>query len=136
MKKIAIVGAILFFGYLGYLFFFPADAIKLQSESNDKGVAIKNTAEIEAAEKIEAPQVPDQEIAIKKSVDNVEADPSVLNDGAIKRRKEIEQLMQEYDRYKTDKGKRIVIREKINKLMAEYNEMLLPVAIEQMRHKP
>ena len=56
-----------------------------------------------------------------------------LKVSADKKKKEIEQLMQEYDVNKSDKDKRASIKKKIDMAMTEYNKMILPIAVEQLK---
>jgi len=132
MKKAVIIGLIIFVvGYFVYQETLSDKSTGLENKpvTNDYKVDKDITIEMNTNNR-EMPM--DREGST--AVEDKSTDPVTLKRNADEKKKEIEQLMHEYDQYKSDKNKRAAIKEKIDKSMAEYNKMILPIAVEQVKN--
>lgn len=130
-KAIIFIGVVLFVvSYFGYQGFFSKNSTGLKNamigtseRKFEEDVTLKiNANEYEAQTKTEVDAV------VKKT-----EDLAYLKLSADKKKKEIEKLMQQYDANKSDRDERVSIKKKIDNAMAEYNRMILPVAVEQVK---
>lgn len=131
MKKVVIISVALFVGYFAYLGLMSDKSVDGNKKTIVNDIKVNSPTEVE--QNVNSSQEP-TEIDENTIIEIQPQDLAAMKISANEKKVEIERLMLEFDQHKSDKSKREEIQKKINRVMAEYNKLILPVALDQVKN--
>ncbi|EWH10087.1 hypothetical protein DS2_09852 [Catenovulum agarivorans DS-2] len=102
--------------------------------TTEQGSPVTNK-QLEPAATPEIERLPTQQVQQAQQSDTHSASDTMLKQQAAAKQAEIEVLMAELDSNLSDKYKKQQIEQQLHQKLAEYNELVLPIALQQMQQR-